>query len=295
MIEVRGLSHSFGDRPVLSNINLTVGESEILGLIGVNGSGKSTFLRLISGVLTPECGEVLYDGKAVSLGVAREELFFLPDDPFYDFGTSSDDLFKLYKTFYPHIDEATYVEMMGYAGLSRRKALSSFSKGMRRQAFIALAFAIAPKYLLLDEAFDGLDPLARERFKKKVRDVAKRGSVVIISSHALKELEGFCDNYLVLNGAQLIPPEQMSQKMSNMLKYQIAFETEPSIAWFTDLKMHHFEKKGRIATILVEGEEEQVRAELEELHPLIIDRLEIAPGENLLSAMEELAGGGDRR
>ena len=206
MIEVSNLSHSFGEKNVLQGISLKIRDGEILGLIGVNGAGKSTFLRLMSGILTPKSGQVLIDGLDVQRGEARRNLFFLSDDPFFGTGTTADELYELYETFYPNINRETFDRLMDIAGLQRDSALSKFSKGMRRQAFTALAFAVAPKYLLLDESFDGLDPVARERFKKQVRETAEKGSTIIISSHALTELEGFCDNYLILSETQMISP-----------------------------------------------------------------------------------------
>ena len=143
MITVNCLSHWFGDKQVLDNLSLTVRDGEILGLIGVNGAGKSTFLRLISGVMTPTEGDVWYDGLPISKGETRKNMFFLPDDPFYEVGMNCRDLFNLYQTFYPGIQRDVFDDLIGFAGLPSRKPLSSFSKGMRRQAFSAIAFAIA--------------------------------------------------------------------------------------------------------------------------------------------------------
>ena len=294
MIQVRNLSHSFGDKRVLDNLNLMLEDGEILGLVGINGSGKSTFLRLISGVLTPEEGEVLYDGEPVALGKTRENLFLLPDDPFYAVGTTCDSLFGLYQTFYPNINWDVYLELLSYASLPRRRPLSSFSKGMRRQAFTAIAFAIAPKFLLLDEAFDGLDPLARERFKKMVRQAAEAGSTIIISSHALKELDGFCDNYLILSDTRFISPDHVAEKIGSFVKFQVVFNTEPTREMFCNLRIRRYEQNGRVATLLVEGNEGMVRERLMSLNPLLIDRLEIEPGEILIDAMEEMVEGGVR-
>ena len=160
------MSHSFGTNKVLENVDLVVKDSTVLGLVGINGAGKSTLLRLISGVYRPQSGRIEYDGKDPIKGVTRQDIFLLPDDPYYSGQTSCKSLFKMYKVFYPNIDENVYKEIIKDFNLNEKKPLRTFSKGMRRQAFVALAFAVAPKYLLLDEAFDGLDPLARKKFKE---------------------------------------------------------------------------------------------------------------------------------
>jgi ABC-type multidrug transport system, ATPase component len=292
LIEIKNLSHSFGSHVVLKDLNLTVRDNEILGLIGVNGSGKSTFLRLISGVMTPDCGEVLYDGQSVGKGATRRKLFLLSDDPFFAEGTTADDLYALYKTFYPEIRRDVYDQLMALSALPHKKSLSKFSKGMRRQTFIALAFAIAPKFILLDEAFDGLDPIARARFKEYVRNAANNGSTIIISSHALRELEGFCDNYLILSDTRFASPEMVENKVNSFVKYQLAFEQTPTKEMFARLNLHKCEIVGRIATIIAEGSEDKIIMEIDALRPLMVDRLEIEPGEILLDTMKELVGGG---
>ena len=293
MIEVKNLSHSFGDKNVLRNINLHIRDGDILGLIGVNGAGKSTFLRLMSGILTPESGQVLIDGIDVQKGEARRNLFFLSDDPFFGTGTTADELYELYEVFYPNINRDTFEQLMHGAGLRRDSALSKFSKGMRRQAFTALAFAVAPKYLLLDESFDGLDPVARERFKKQVQETAAHGSTVIISSHALSELEGFCDNYLVLSESHLISPDTVAEKMRNLYKFQIVFETAPDISLFDSIEAQQVRIDARVATVIVSGDKDAIAAKIEELHPLLYDCLPMDAGEGLLNTVTELAEGGE--
>ncbi|MBR6999214.1 MAG: ABC transporter ATP-binding protein [Lachnospiraceae bacterium] len=293
MIEVSNLSHSFGEKNVLQGINLKIRDGEILGLIGVNGAGKSTFLRLMSGILTPKSGQVMIDGRNVQLGEARRNLFFLSDDPFFGTGTTADELYELYETFYPNINRGTFDRLMDIAGLQRDSALSKFSKGMRRQAFTALAFAVAPKYLLLDESFDGLDPVARERFKKQVRETAEKGSTIIISSHALSELEGFCDNYLILSETQLISPEKVADRMRNLYKFQIVFETVPDASLFDILEPQQVHIVARVATVLVSGDKDEIVPKIEKLHPLLYDCLPVEAGEGLLNTVTELAEGGE--
>ncbi|MBO4697939.1 MAG: ATP-binding cassette domain-containing protein [Lachnospiraceae bacterium] len=293
MIEVNNLSHSFGDNDVLRDINLKIRDGEVLGLIGVNGAGKSTLLRLMSGILTPKSGQVLIDGIDVQRGEARRALFFLSDDPFFGIGTTADELYELYETFYPNINREIFEQLMSIAGLRRNSSLSKFSKGMRRQAFTALAFAVAPKYLLLDESFDGLDPVARERFKKQVRKTAENGSTIIISSHDLSELENFCDNYLVLSESHLIPPEDVADRIRNQYKFQIVFETAPDPAIFDILEPQQVRIVARVATVIAAGDKDDIAAKIEGLHPLLFDYLPMESGEGLLNTVTELAEGGE--
>ena len=94
MIKVRGLTHAFGKKTVLYNINLDVPDGTILGIVGINGAGKSTFLRLLCGVYAIECGDVTFDGKSPSDAMTRRDIFYLPDDPYYTSSTTPNKLFE---------------------------------------------------------------------------------------------------------------------------------------------------------------------------------------------------------
>ena len=224
MIEIKGLSKNFGTHIVLKDISLTVKDKTILGLIGINGAGKSTLLRCISGIYSPDSGIVMIDGmKAFDNEEVKKDMFFLPDDPYYSTRTTPSDLMKLLETFYK-IDELVYFKMLDQFQIPVHKRMDKFSKGMKRQVFVALAFGIRPKYLLLDEAFDGLDPLARELFKAEIKRLVEEcGSTVIISSHSLRDLEGMCDSFAILNNNQIQATGTLEDACNGLHKYQIAF------------------------------------------------------------------------
>ena len=190
MIEVKGLKKGYDKKAVLVDMNLRVQSGAVFGLVGINGAGKSTLLRTLAGVLKADAGEVLFDGEKVYENVAvKREIFFLPDDPYYDTNVTAEGLADLYRAFY-EFDEAVFDGFVTEFSLEKNKPIRNFSKGMKRQVFVALALACRPKYLLLDEAFDGLDPLARLIFKRGLIElVEEKGSTVVISSHSLRELE----------------------------------------------------------------------------------------------------------
>ena len=112
MISININSHSLGGNLILENINLTVSDGKVLGLVGTNGSGKSTLLRLMSGVYVPDSGSVLYDGKNAADPKVREDVFFLPDDPFYAGQTTGKGIFDTYLTFYPNLDRELYRRLL---------------------------------------------------------------------------------------------------------------------------------------------------------------------------------------
>lgn len=170
MIEIHNLSKGFDKQNVLKNLSLTIKDGTIFGLVGINGAGKSTLLRLMSGIYKADNGVITYDGNNVYDNPnVKKDIFFLPDDPFYAMNTKGKDLLELYKTLYD-VDEGIFYKYISQFNLSDNKPINNFSKGMKRQLFIALALSVKPKYLFLDEAFDGLDPLARLSFKKLLKN-----------------------------------------------------------------------------------------------------------------------------
>lgn len=275
MIEINNLSKRFGEQLVLDEINLKIPDNKILGLIGINGAGKSTLLRCISGIYAPDDGIIMIDGKkAYDNEEVKKDLFFLPDDPYYTARTTPANLMKLVHSFYT-IDELVYFKMLDDFHIPVHKRMDKFSKGMKRQVFVAMAFAIRPKYLLLDEAFDGLDPIARETFKTEIKKlVEETGGTVIISSHSLKDLEGMCDSFAILNQNRIQASGSLQEAIGVLHKYQIAFKEDLDIHLFPRIyKM--IEKDGRVIRLISDLTLPEIESKLSKMNPVFIDELPI--------------------
>lgn len=275
MIEIRGLTKRYGKTAVLKDVGLDIGDGSVFGLVGINGAGKSTLLRLMSGVLKADEGEILIDGESVYENEnAKKKLFFLPDDPFYTPNLSSNGLAELYKTFY-NFDEGRYLEYLEKFKLNPKAPIRNFSKGMKRQVFVSLALAVKPKYLLLDEAFDGLDPLARLVFKRGVIDlVEETGTAVIISSHSLRELEDICDSYGLLDHQTITCSGEIEADLNKIHKFQAAYDEEidEEMLGFDCLS---FNRTGRVVRIVARGNAEEIEAKLRALNPLFIEEIPV--------------------
>ena len=272
MIEIQGLKKSYGSKLVLDGVHLTVPDGAKFGLVGINGAGKSTLLRLIADVLRPDEGIILLDGESVTGNAKkREELFFLPDDPYYASGTTIAKLIDLYRTFYP-FDRALFDKYASIFGLQLLTPIRNFSKGMKRQAFAALALACRPRYLLLDEAFDGLDPLARLELKRGL--IEQEDCTVLISSHSLRELEDICSGFALLDGGTIADAGDIHDALGKVHKFQFALEKEVRRE---DIPFEclSFEAEGRVAKIIVRGEAEYILRMLEALHPLFVEEIAV--------------------
>ena len=272
MIEIKGLGKSYGPKKVLEKVNLTVPDASVFGLVGINGAGKTTLLRMMADVLRPDEGTVEYDGENIAGNAKkRKELFFLPDDPYYAAGTTVEKLVELYKSFYSFDDElfSRYEKLFS---LERRTPVRNFSKGMKRQAFAALAIACRPKYLLLDEAFDGLDPLARLELKRGI--ISLEGTTAVISSHSLRELEDICSGFALLDGGAVADAGDLSETLERVHKFQAAFE-EPVPRERFPFECLSFESGGRVVRFVVRGGREEIVSALKALSPIFVEEIKV--------------------
>ena len=287
MIELKNLYKSYdGKKDVLQNVILSVPDSTVFGLVGINGAGKSTLLRLLAGVLEKDRGQVCVDGEEVFENeTVKKEIFFLPDEPFYTSNVTASALADMYKSVYP-FDENVYQEYLNKFKLNMQTPIRNFSKGMKRQVFVSLAFAIAPKFLLLDEAFDGLDPLARIVFKKGIiKLVEERGSTVIISSHSLRELEDVCDSYGILDHGNITCSGDLENDLTKLHKFQAAFDKEITVE---DLGFPcmTFARTGKVVRLIAKGETEELLSKMQALQPLFVEEIEVDFEELFIAEVE---------
>ena len=275
MIRIHDLSHTLGSTRVLDNVNLTVPDGTIMGLVGINGAGKSTLLRLLSGVYLPDEGYIDFDGAYPSSEETRRDIFFLPDDPYFTHQTTIKSMLALYKAMYT-VDEARYQRLISLFDLDDKKPLRNFSKGMRRQAYIAIALAIRPKYLFLDEAFDGLDPLARQKVKEELATMAEEdNATVIISSHSLRELEDFCDKYAVIDRLTVSSSGDISERVEQYCKFMLAFTDGFHEGMLKDLPVVSMTASGKFVRAVFEGSSAEIEQRLLALSPTVIEEMNV--------------------
>ncbi|MBQ3000754.1 MAG: ABC transporter ATP-binding protein [Oscillospiraceae bacterium] len=274
MIEIANMSHSLGSKTVLRDINLTIADNTVLGIVGINGAGKSTLLRLLSGVYLPDKGNIRYDGRSPADAETRKDIFFLPDDPYYTAHMTPNSLFDFYRDFHPAIDRETYDHLLAVYQIDTRGKVRNFSKGMRRQVFIALALAVKPKYLLLDEAFDGLDPLSRKIFKEAIISLVEEGrTTVLIASHSLRELEDFCDKFILIDSNTIKSQGDIAEHVGDLCKFELAFTQSVNEETFASLPVVSLSIKNRFVQIVLRGSSEEMRVHLQSLSPAVIDEM----------------------
>ncbi len=276
MLKIEGLYKAFKDKKVLEGLDLVLNEGSIFGLVGVNGAGKSTLLRCIAGIYEADHGSVLFNGEDTFKNPAvRKDIFFVSDEPYYPIAANIRTMKEFYSSFY-EMDEKTYKNVLEMFHLDETKPISSFSKGMKRQASLLFALSIAPKLLLLDEAFDGLDPIVRHDLKRMLYElIQEHQATIIISSHNLKELEDICDSYGILENGRIASYGDLLESKANLNKYQLAFGTELESSAFEDFDVLYSHKEGSVYTLVIRGDRQEVETKLRKLEPLILDTLPV--------------------
>ncbi|MBR5516243.1 MAG: ABC transporter ATP-binding protein [Clostridia bacterium] len=290
MIYTKDLSKTFDKFTALNSLTCKIPEGCIYGMVGSNGAGKSTFLRILSGVYKADSGIVQIDGENVwENPSAKSKIAFVPDDIYYLQGASMDRMAALYKSVYPNFDNETYISLANTFKLNRKKNLNAFSKGMRRQASTILALSAKPKYIFFDETFDGLDPVMRNLVKKLIcNDVVERNATAIITSHSLRELEDTCDQLALLHKGGLVLESDTENLKTKQFKIQIAFNDEYDISRFKEIEIIKYTKTGCVTNMIVKGEKQEVLSKLSMLSPILLEALPLSLEEIFTYEMETL-------
>lgn len=164
----------------------------------------------------------------------------------------------------------------------------TFSKGMRRRLFIAIAIAAGPKYLLLDEAFDGLDPLARLTVKSELNRLAdENGTGVLISSHSLRELEDFCDSYALIDRKTVTHSGDLSQDLGQYCKFQLAYTLPVEKSWFEGLPTAYVELNGKFVKVILKGKSVAMEEALRRTQPAVLEEMPMDFEEMFIHQVED--------
>lgn len=290
MIKTEKLTKKFGTYTALQDISCTIQDGCIYGMVGSNGAGKSTFLRILSGVYKADSGAALLNGEPIYENpAAKGQILFVPDELYYINGASMNRMAALYQSMYPGFNRERYNELTKELGLNPTKSLNTFSKGMRRQAITVLALAASPKYIFFDETFDGMDPVIRNYVKKLIcQDVIDRGATAIITSHSLRELEDTCDQLALLHRGGLVLESDIQNLKTSQFKIQIAFHEEYDKSKFSALDLVHFTKHGSVSNLIVRGTQEETLEILRPMHPALLEVLPLTLEEVFTYEMEAL-------
>ena len=290
MIRAAGITKKFGSFTALDEVTCNILDGCVYGLVGSNGAGKSTFLRVLAGIYKPDEGVAYFDDEPVYENPSvKEQISFVADELYFLTGSNMKKMALMYKRLYDNFDMDRFNELTKIFGLDPDKNIANFSKGMRRQASIILTLSTRAKYMFFDETFDGLDPVMRNLVKKLIcDDVAEKGSTVIITSHSLRELEDICDHLALLHKGGLVLDSDVLEMKTTQFKVQVAFEEKFNESKFWDMNITRYRQEGSVANMIVNGDREEMIKRFIDMNPIILDILPLTLEEVFTYEMEAL-------
>ena len=288
MIQAVNLTKRFDDIVAVDHINATIKDGCVFGLIGTNGAGKSTFLRLMSGVLKPEEGHVTIDGHEVFENTeAKRRFFYISDEQFFFSNATPEEMLRYYRAIYQRFDEARFHKLMSSFGLSEKRKIHTFSKGMKKQVSVICGICAGTDYLFCDETFDGLDPVMRQAVKSLfAADMADRNLTPIIASHNLRELEDICDHVGLLHKGGILLSRELDDMKLNIHKLQCVLQPGMSAEDLVALDKLNIEQRGSLITLVVRGTREEVEAIMASYNPVFFECIPLSLEEIFISETE---------
>ena len=289
MIEIRNVSKTFDGSKAVDNVSVNIKENTVFGLIGTNGAGKSTVLRMVAGVLEPDEGEIAIDGFPVFDNMeAKKNLYFIADEPYFFANANAMDMQKYLTTVYPEFAVNDFYHYLMNFGLDKKRKINTYSKGMKKQLALICGICSNTKYLLCDETFDGLDPVMRQGVKSIfASEMEKRGLTPIIASHNLRELEDICDHVGLLHKGGVLLSKDLEDMKCNIQKIQCVFATnEDEAKAISVLEIMKNEKRGSLSTLTVRGNRAEILAVFATVNTVFFEALPLSLEEIFISETE---------
>ena len=272
MLEIKNLTKTFGGFKALDDLNMTVPQGAVYGLVGPNGAGKTTAIRHITGVYRPDSGSVTMEGIPVyENNAVKTRIGYIPDDLFFFPSASIEDMRKYYAGLYPKFDQALFDKVGEAFELPRKSPIRRFSKGMQKQAAFWRTIATRPDFMVLDEPVDGLDPVMRRQVMSLIlSDVAEYGTTVLVSSHNLRELEDICDHVGIMHRGKMLLERSLADMQGSTVKIQLVGQVPEG------LEILHRSDSGRLTTLVVRSSAEQASAVLAQADLIYFDVLPLS-------------------
>ena len=289
MIEINGISKSFGNIKALDNVIAEIKDGNIFGLVGTNGAGKSTMLRVLCGVLKADTGIALVDGEDVyENSAAKAEICFLSDTAYFFPNATAKSMAEYYGIVYPRFNHERFNEMIEKFGLDINRKIKTFSKGMKKQVSVLLGVCSGSKYLFCDETFDGLDPVMRQAVKSVfAMELMNRDFTPVIASHSLRELEDICDYIGLLHKGGILLSKDLEDMKFHIHKVQCVIQDPvQEEQLLTNLHVLQHDKRGSLLTLVARGTRQEIMMAVEETKPLFAEVLPLTLEEIFISETE---------
>ena len=273
MIQIENLTKRFDDHTALNGVTLSVEKGSVFGLVGPNGSDKTTLIKCLCGVYRTNGGAVKIDGEDVRDNDSlKERVSYIPDDLFFPATFTPKDMAKFYSSMYPNFSWERYEALRDLFQLDEKKRVARFSKGMQKQVAFWISMSCMPDVIILDEPVDGLDAVMHKKVWGVIlQEVEERNVTVLISSHNLRELEDVCDHVGILHQGEVLLQKALSDMKSDTFKLQLAFSGEFPEALNEKLTVLSHTVSGRVHLLILRGKNEDIVETVAAFDPLLSD------------------------
>ncbi|BBI36270.1 ABC transporter ATP-binding protein [Cohnella abietis] len=275
MLVVRDLNKTIDKQVVLRNVNFKLMPGQVVGVVGRNGTGKTTLFKTMAGVLTPDSGTVEYEGESIYSSPGNKmNIVFIPDSPEALLNYTAMDSAQLFSRVYPFFDRDYFKETLHRLELPHNRKIRQFSKGMRMMFSIALGLSTKAQYILLDEPTNGIDIIANKQITKLLMEAAEEGTTLVISSHMLGELERIADTILLMKDGAIETHSITDATNGAICKFQVVFREEAPTVWLKSPSVHVLDRVGRVYTVLVDTKAQiSILEEMGKFNPLLMEPL----------------------
>lgn len=203
LVHCENLCKEFDNKKVLKNINLTIPRGKIIGLLGKNGMGKTTLIKLINDLLTPTSGEILINGKKPGIE-SKKMISYLPERTYLDKSMTIRQVFQYFEEFYDNFNLERAKKLLKDLDLEMDKRISQMSKGMQEKLQLILVMSREVALYILDEPLGGVDPATREYILDTILSNFKEGASVIISTHLIADIERILDDIIFIDKGEIV-------------------------------------------------------------------------------------------
>lgn len=202
LLECVHVNKSFGNKEILKDVNLTIPRGKIIGLLGKNGTGKSTLIKLVNDLLTPTSGKILVNGKSVGVE-SKKVIAYLPERTYLDKSMTVDKVIEFFEGFYENFDSKKARKLLKDLDLDTTQKLSKMSKGMQEKVQLVLVMSRSADLYILDEPLGGVDPATRDYILDTILTNFNEGASVIISTHLISDIERILDEVIFIDKGRI--------------------------------------------------------------------------------------------
>ncbi len=265
MINIQNMSFSYKKTKLFNNLTLQMEPGNIYGLLGKNGAGKTSLLKLISGLLFPDTGKVGANGYIPQQRNPEflQDIFFLPEE-YYLPGLKATKFMKLYSPFYPHFSETRFLELLTEFKLPVEQRLNSFSYGQKKKFLISFGIASNSRIFLLDEPTNGLDIPSKTQFRRIIASAGTENRLIIISTHQVRDMENLIDPIIIVDEGRVIFNESMERITDKLTVKKLTEKPEEGSVLYSEKEIDGYK------AVMANSEQDQTDIDFETLFNTIV-------------------------